>query len=140
MHQIDVLASHGRQDAIAIEVKLGITKPGAAARIRFQKPCKQTHGGTRFQGNILAVLQRLFVFPSSVDAVQVENGPNRVHLRRHWILICRKQLQDFWIDLVDNSASVYVFEDLVKLVGPAEFNSAVRSFLGHDWARDWGLV
>ena len=146
-HQVDVALWVRPKCAVALELKLGITRlSGNTFNERFVKTCGIGHGGTRVTGSMIAILERrLGPFLGKSDLyVNLENETS-VKLAPKWGLIVQQSVLDSWAkgvapDLSEN-ALVTSIQKLVNNYGrKREFNQLTQELLVFDYFDQWRLA
>jgi hypothetical protein len=141
--RIDVAVLLKPDTATAFELKLGDTRLSARrVNEEWLVPCGTSHGGQRWKGNVMAVLDQRFSEP--VDGqLTVTIGERTVPLTREWFVVARRETLDSWQRVRPNFSRytrLLAFEDMVESFGGEEpFNRMVREMLDVNFYREWVL-
>jgi len=141
--RIDVAVRMRPGEATAFELKLGTTRLGKR-RVdqEWLACCSSSHGGRRWAGNMMAILDRRFPKPVAEElAVEVEG--ERLVLPLTWFVVAKRATLAAWKKLRPNFSSnvrLLAFEDVVDAFGGREpFNALAADVLRVDFYREWGL-
>jgi len=139
--RVDVVVRLRPGMAAAFELKLGTTRL-TKSRVdgEWLPPCLPSHGGRRWRGNVMAVLERRFL-GATVDTLSVRTTNERLTLIHPWFLVARGSVLRAWKgDPPSFSSAVrqVAFEDIVSSFGNAEaFNRLVQGMLDIDFYNEW---
>ena len=145
--RVDVVVTIAKGKAIAFELKLGLTRLYKKAVNELLTPCESTHGGSRWSGNMMAILS----FPTdsaqkeklSVTVMQTAEDGVSYSLEKEWFIVARRNTIRRWESGAEKpnfnkNVRFLAFEDVVeKLGGKAAFNSLVRQMLKFDFYDTW---
>lgn len=139
--QVDVVFRVRDGLAVAFELKLGRTRlDKTRVDEEWLRPCETSHGGRRWRGNMMAILDRRFPGPPPDDlAVQVKSG--RLVLLREWVVVARQETLESWRmtppEFGSHVAQVS-FESVIEAFGgKIAFNDLVRRQLDIDYFDKW---
>jgi hypothetical protein len=139
--RIDVAVLLKPDAATAFELKLGGTRLSAQrVNEEWLAPCATSHGGQRWKGNVMAVLDRRFSEPVD-DQLTVTIGGRTLPLTPEWFIVARKETVNSWQRLrpsFSRNVGLIAFEDVVEGFGGEEpFNRLVREMLDVNFYREW---
>lgn len=144
-HQVDVALWVKPKSAIALELKLGVTRVDRNSfKERFLTPCGRSHGGLRIKGSMIAILERRFE-RLSVDEDLCVNLTDKktVKLASTWGLLMQQSVIDNWQDGLKTLSGHAVLRSVQELVhdcgGKRKFNSLVKKVVNFDYFDEWNL-
>lgn len=141
--RVDVAVRVRPGAAAAFELKLGATRI-TKTRVddEWLQPCTPSHGGRRWKGNVIAVLDRRFE-GAAVETLGIRIGSNaeRLELIRPWCFVARRRILNAWRNSppsFSSGARLIAFEDVVAAFGGAEaFNGLVCGMLDINFYDEW---
>jgi len=139
--KVDVLAA-GADKAIAIELKLGVTRLSTSEfSARFSQPCTMSkHSRPKINGSMIAVLERSTPFEMSKIFARIEDRQWTV--AEAWWLVVRKRVFDRWEgDWPVRTARIALFESLAEAYGDqSDFDDLVHSIVGTGFFSRWEIA
>jgi len=129
--------------ATAFELKLGTTRL-TKTRVddEWLAECTPSHGGSRWSGNMMAILERRFKGTKPERDLCVKVNNEQVYaLTRSWYVVARRSVLDSWrtsSPKFSGQVQLLAFEDVVEAFGgkPA-FNELVGELLNIDYYDAW---
>lgn len=141
--RVDAVVTIAPGLATAFELKLGTTRINKT-RVddEWLAECTPSHGGSRWSGNMMAILERRFenVQPEGDLSVKV-NNEQVFSLTRTWYVVARRSVLNSWRNFrpkFSDHVQLLAFEDFVDAFGgkPA-FNELVGELLNIDYYDAW---
>ena len=142
--RIDLVLRVAPDRAIPFEVKLGATRM-SKSRIdeEWLCGCEFSHGGKRFSGNVMSILERKFPQGVPLEDLRVKLKKDvSLKLTDTWFVIVRRAVLETWVEPARPAFSDKVrpldFESIVKCYGGKDkFNALVREMLSFDYYDQW---
>jgi hypothetical protein len=129
--------------AVPFELKLGETRL-TKTRVdeEWLPACALSHGGKRFSGNMMAILERKFPASVSAGALSARVDGGSAALTEEWFVVARSSVLKKWTGNARPAFSTNVrtlgFESIVAAFGGREpFNAMVRDLLNFDYYAAW---
>lgn len=144
-HKVDVVLWVKPESAIALELKLGMTRLDLNSfQERFLAPCDKSHDGSRIKGTMIAILERRFGCVSAdKDLYVLIEDRKPVKLSPTWGLVMQQSVLDKWNGKLAALSDHVVLRSIQKLVhdcgGKQEFNTLVKNLLDFDYFDEWDL-
>ena len=140
---VDTVVSVAPGLATAFELKLGTTRL-TKTRVddEWLAECTPSHGGSRWSGNMMAILERRFKDTKPEGDLRVKvNNEHVFALTRTWYVVARRSVLDSWrtsSPKFSGQVQFLAFEDVVEAFGgkPA-FNELVGELLNIDYYDTW---
>lgn len=139
----DILCVGSGDKAVALELKLGLTRMSATAfEDRFLKPISQSgHADKRVKGSLAALLDRRVEDKAEGIRIQAFIGSQRWEVAETWWLVVRRSVWQRWAETrMPNlrHGRILILDDLVQNFGGKEdFNSLVRELVCADYYDLW---
>ena len=138
--RVDVVVRLRAGTAAAFELKLGTTGLAKTNVEKWLKHCAVSHGGRRWKGSMMAILDRRFPKPVPQNLF-VKTTDDQVLLERDWFVVARQRTLNSWKNSPPNfgdHARQVSFESVVhELGGKSAFNALVRKQLEIDFYDAW---
>lgn len=139
--RVDVVVRIAPGIATAFELKLGTTRLGKSRIDGWLKECETSHGGKRWSGNMMAILDRRFpeTAPEAPLKVAPQGADEELTLTKAWFVVAQRSTIEGWEarpkegkmrPKFSKNVTFLAFEKVVDAFGGKEpFNALVLEML-----------
>ena len=142
--RVDLVVRLSKDEGTPFEIKLGATRL-SKTRIdeEWLSGCDFSHGGKRFRGNMMSILERKFPKGVLLDDLRIEIAEKApLKLTPTWFVIAKNSVLRSWRGkdrpAFSNRVRLLPFEDIVdRYGGKKRFNKVVEELLSFDYYDQW---
>jgi hypothetical protein len=138
--RVDLIVPLSDQEAIPIEVKLGVTRLSKRrVDTEWLAGCRTTHGDTAWAGNMLSILDQLVPTNMQQERLIAQVDGNTFRLTHTWFVLVRRQIANTWENDPPSfsRAGIIAFDELVTSFRPQEFDAIVKELLSFPYYDTW---